>query len=369
MVIELCTGEVKQTDIYLCSCHQLSSLFYQACNTTMDKINFGYSIKSIPIPSNQHYLKCLLEKLNSFIRRLRWKAYFFDHHDEHAQNEDNNNYGFKSERTPPQINDLIDFEADLYRMARSVSFRKVSNPFQNKLACDVKTINSSPDLFVPADKTTNLYKVEVNNYEKLLQDSITNKYRKSNENIVRQINLEAKQLAKNLKLDNRIEQLPEKPAFITLKDHKPNFATNPKCRLINPTKSNLGKVSKHILDRINISIRESTGLQQWRNTTAVISWFSNFPNKEKCKFLSFDVIDFYPSISEKLLTDAIDFARQFIRINDDEVNIILHCRKSILFGNDGAWIKKNGSLFDVAMGSFDGAEICETGWSYFFFTT
>ena len=134
-------------------------------------------------------------------------------------------------------------------MVRSVSFRKVSNHFQNKLACDVKTINSSPDLFVPADKTTNLYKVEVNNYEKLLQNSITNKYRKSNENIVRQINLEAKQLAKNLKLDNRIEQLPEKPAFITLKDHKPNFVTNPKCRLINPTKSNLGKVSKHILRR------------------------------------------------------------------------------------------------------------------------
>ena len=204
------------------------------------------------------------------------------------------------------------------------------------MACDVKIINSSPDLFVPADKTTNLYKVEVNNYEKLLQNSITNKYRKSNENIVRQINLEAKQLAKNLKLDNRIEQLPEKPAFITLKDHKPNFVTNPKCRLINPTKSNLGKVSKHILDRINISIRQSTDLQQWRNTTAVISWFNNFPNKEKCKFLSFDVIDFYPSISEELLIDAIDFARQFVRINDDEVNIILHCRKSILFGSDSA---------------------------------
>ena len=244
-------------------------------------------------------------------------------------------------------------------MARSVSFRKVSNPFQNKLACDVKTINSSPDLFVSADKTTNLYNVKVNNDEKLLQDSITTKYRKSNGNIVRQINLEAKQLAKNLKLDNRIEQLPEKPAFITLKDHKPKFVTNLKCRLINQTKSNLEKVSKHILDRINISICQSTGLQQWRNTTAVISWFDNFPNKEKCKFLSFDVMDFYPSISEELLSDAIDFARQFVGINDDEVNIILHCRKSILFGSDVAWIKKNSSLFDVAMGSFDGAEICE----------
>ena len=209
-------------------------------------------------------------------------------------------------------------------MARSVSFCKVSNPFQNKLACDVKTINSSPDLFIPADKTTNLYKIEVNNYEKLLQDSITTKYQKSNGNIVRQINLKAKQLAKNLKLDNRIEQLSEKPAFITLKDHKLNFTTNPKCRLINPTKSNLGKVSKHILDRINISIHQSTGLQQWDNNTAVISWFNNFPNKEKCKFLSFfyiPVIDFYPSISEELLSDAIDFARQFVGINDDEVSV------------------------------------------------
>ena len=121
-------------------------------------------------------------------------------------------------------------------------------------------------------------------------DNITTKYRKFNGNIVTQINLEAKQLAKNLKLDNRIEQLPEKPVFITLKDHKPNFSTNPKCRLINPTKSNLGKVSKHILDNVNISIRQSTDLQQWRNTTAVISWFNNFPNNEKCKFLSFDVI-------------------------------------------------------------------------------
>ena len=92
---------------------------------------------------------------------------------------------------------------------------------------------------------------------------------------------------------------------------------------------------------------------------AVISWFNNFPNKKKCKFLSFDVMDFYPSISEELLTDAIDFARQFVGINDDKVNIILHCRKSILFGSNGAWIKKNGSLFDIVMGSFDGAEICK----------
>ena len=38
----------------------------------------------------------------------------------------------------------------------------------------------------------------------------------------------------------------------------------------------------------------------------------------------------------------------------------MHCRKSLLFDNETAWTKKNHSnMFDVTMGSFDGAEVCE----------
>ena len=37
-------------------------------------------------------------------------------------------------------------------------------------------------------------------------------------------------------------------SFITLRDHKPNFAHKPTCRLTNPTKSNIGRVRKIILD-------------------------------------------------------------------------------------------------------------------------
>ena len=34
--------------------------------------------------------------------------------------------------------------------------------------------------------------------------------------------------------------------------------------------------------------------------------------------------------------------------------------KSLLFCNDKTWVKKNDlSLFDVTMGSYDGAEVCE----------
>ena len=38
----------------------------------------------------------------------------------------------------------------------------------------------------------------------------------------------------------------------------------------------------------------------------------------------------------------------------------MHSRKSLLFNNTDIWIKKYGDLdFDVTMGSFDGAELCE----------
>ena len=38
----------------------------------------------------------------------------------------------------------------------------------------------------------------------------------------------------------------------------------------------------------------------------------------------------------------------------------MHLGKSLLFDSNSIWIKKDGSLnFDVTMGSYDGAEICE----------
>ena len=40
--------------------------------------------------------------------------------------------------------------------------------------------------------------------------------------------------------------------------------------------------------------------------------------------------------------------------------MMMHVRKSLLFANDKAWVKKSGdSSFDVTMGCYDGAEVCE----------
>ena len=58
------------------------------------------------------------------------------------------------------------------------------------------------------------------------------------------------------------DQIAEKDAFITLKDHKENFQTNPKCRLINPTKTEMGHISKSMLERIVKEVTASTHFNQ-----------------------------------------------------------------------------------------------------------
>ena len=163
-----------------------------------------------------------------------------------------------------------------------------------------------------------------------------------------------------MKIADRMDVLAKRQAFITLKDHKDNFVNNPTCRLINPTKSEMGKVSKQILDRINNAVRLSTGVNQWKNSAAVINWFKNINDKPKHKFITFDIVNFYPSISESLLRDSIKFAKQHTTISDRDVDIIMHSRKSLLFDNDIPWVKwDNKAMFDVIMGNYDRAEVCE----------
>ena len=66
-----------------------------------------------------------------------------------------------------------------------------------------------------------------------------------------------------------------------------------------------------------------------------------------------------PSISEALLSKALAHAKTVTTIKPQEEQVIWHSRKSLLFSTDSAWVKKEGGQFDVTMGSYDGAEICE----------
>ena len=172
--------------------------------------------------------------------------------------------------------------------------------------------------------------------------------------------MEGNEIAARAKLDDRIEYMARASANITLKDHKDNFRSAHPCRLINPCKSEIGKISKSILENINRNLLKLLQVNQWRNSESVIKWFYSIENKSQCKFIQLDIAEFYPSISEEILDNAILFAQQYINIPEKDLRIIKHCRKSLLYNNNEPWKKKNTeSCFDVTMGSFDGAEVCE----------
>ena len=161
------------------------------------------------------------------------------------------------------------------------------------------------------------------------------------------------------KVFNRIEINETSNCFLTLKDHKENFLNNPTVRLLIPAKTKIGRISKSILANINSEIRSILALNQWKCTQNATDWFKRINEKHHYKFLIFGINDFYPSITEKLLSNAICFAEQHIAISNEHKIIIKHARKSLLFNNEQIWVKKKSGLFDVTTGAFHGAEVCE----------
>ena len=93
----------------------------------------------------------------------------------------------------------------------------------------------------------------------------------------------------------------------------------------------------------------------------VLDWFNNLNNKSNLSFLVFDIVEYYPSITKNLLEETLTWAKIFTDISEIEHDTIMHARKPLLFDNsERPWMKKNClNAFDVAMGAFDGAEICE----------
>ena len=197
-------------------------------------------------------------------------------------------------------------------MIRNAEFTNIRNEFRDHLNRDIESIRSTKNVLVFADKSTNLYELSRENYQKLLHENITQTHKKAPKNAKQDIDRKTKSFVKTLKIEDRMECYSNQHAYITLKDHKENFRNNTKCRLINPFKIGVG------------------------------------------------VAEFYLSISENLLNKSIAYANSFTKTEDNAINAIKLARKSLLFNKDGTWVKKgDDTLFDVIMGSFDGAEISE----------
>ena len=121
-------------------------------------------------------MKKMLEQAGSLIFRMRWKAHNHENTDEVA---DKKTYGFKSARVPKPLEPLKAFEEDLYNMVCSIEMKHHHDPFQQQLSKDVREIRSSKEVYVPADKTNNYYRMSGDKYRQLLTDNVTREYQHS----------------------------------------------------------------------------------------------------------------------------------------------------------------------------------------------
>ena len=53
------------------------------------------------------------------------------------------------------------------------------------------------------------------------------------------------------------------------------------------------------------------------------------------------------------------FAAEHTNISKNEFEVTFHARKSLLSHFNRSWIERDSHTFDVKLGAYDGAEICE----------
>ena len=237
-----------------------------------EKINFEYSLKNIGEPSKMQYLLALIDQTRKFVFRVRWRAF-------HILNPSRGNmketFGFNTQKPAPKLKELELFEEKMVEMIKNVEFHRKTNRLQEKLKEDRRKINRSSKVFIPADKTSNYYGMEVEQHKELLKRNIENEYKRGPEDLIETFDKEDKEVAEDLDIaDRAIHKMVRQDAFIHLKDTKSNFLDNPQCRLITPSKSELGKVSKKFLDGVIDQVRSKSGLNLWKNTQEVVKWRS-----------------------------------------------------------------------------------------------
>ena len=321
----------------------------------LDKVNFKYSLKNVPIPNPTTHLRGVINSTEKFLQAARWKCYFFLNPNDKPPK---NYYGFKTPKNAKAIPELLQFEKDLNNLIASLEYSHFQSDFQKQLSKDVKFINSSNKVFVSADKTTNLYQMSPEQYKTLLENNITSNYKKADPKTEDEICKASRRLTADLKIDDRVEITAKKEAYVTVKDHKSGFPHDIKCRLINPCKSNIGKITKQILDKTNAQIKIQLGLNQLINTASTIEWFDRIENKSQKQLIQLDIVNYYPSINKTLFEKAIKFAEETVPLTKIEKDLLYNARESLLYHDGQAWEKTTG-LFDVTMGSFDGAQITD----------
>ena len=121
----------------------------------MDLHTFNYSLKNVPVPSNEHYELELLHSIHSLSSRCQWRAAHFL--DPNFSKNSKETYNLKTSKAPPLVKELKTFQDGLINIAKNIKYRRVRNNFQNNLHKDIKAMKEDDRVLVAADKTGNHY--------------------------------------------------------------------------------------------------------------------------------------------------------------------------------------------------------------------
>ena len=59
------------------------------------------------------------------------------------------------------------------------------------------------------------------------------------------------------------------------------------------------------------------------------------------------------------MINALNFVNELTDISREDMQTMYRARKSLFFSNEKPWMKREGNLFDVTMGAYDDAQVCE----------
>ena len=72
-------------------------------------------------------------------------------------------------------------------------------------------------------------------------------------------------------------------------------------------------------------------VNQWKN---IIKWFTALETRADCVFIKFEIQELYPSIAEDILQTIVSFVNEYQNVPVEDIRIINHCRKSLLFSDN-----------------------------------
>ena len=141
------TAFCKSYLIALVSLLMLLLLLSTLCATNMEQVNFGYSLKNIPIPNNQEYLLELVSSVGTFISNLRWRSWHFLNP---SNNERKETFGLKTTNpAPSDVKDLKEFENDLHNLVKNVKFKQhTSSPIETTMKKHMKEMTQENRFYV-----------------------------------------------------------------------------------------------------------------------------------------------------------------------------------------------------------------------------